>query len=230
MTSVCKHDLSGLLTFNFADGRPDERFGTRGSFTRGVRIMLGSHVRDVPREAEVDHGKVLFMFAVHKPDLSAEARTNAVRPTERLGSWGRFTPGGRRWVSGKPRDVPLEADVDHGKLLFVFAVHKPDLFAEASTNATRPTEPLGSRGCFTAGVRGWAYGKPRDVPLLRVRDPGTVLFESASERSRPSLSFSGENLSGGREDECHGRLESFEHGVVEARGGPPQVQRRSRAR
>ncbi|CAM9272505.1 unnamed protein product, partial [Ectocarpus sp. 12 AP-2014] len=225
MTSVCKHDLSGLPTFNVAGGRPDERFGTRGSFTRGVRIISGSHVRDVPREAEVDHGKVLFVFAVHKPDLSAEARTNAVRPTERLGSRGRFTPGGRRWVGGKPRDVPLEAEVDHGKVFFVSAVRKPDLSTDASTNAIRPTERLGSRGRFTAGVRDWAGGKPREVPLPRVRDPGTVLFESASERSRPSLSFSGEtNVSGGREDERHGRLGSFEHGVVEARGGPPQVQ------
>ncbi|CBJ26789.1 hypothetical protein Esi_0045_0060 [Ectocarpus siliculosus] len=225
MTSVCKSDLSGLPTFNVAGGRPDERFGTRGSFTRGVRIMSGGHTRDVPREAEVDHGKVLFVSAVHKPDLSAEARTNAVRPTERLGTRGRFTPGGRRWVGGKPRDVPLEAEVDHGKVLFVSAVHKPDLSAEARTNAIRPKERLGSRGRFTAGVRGWVGGKPRDVPLPRLRDPGTVLFESASERSRPSMSFSGEtNVSGGREDERHGRLGSFEHGVVEARGGPLQVQ------
>ncbi|CAN0561395.1 unnamed protein product, partial [Ectocarpus sp. 12 AP-2014] len=225
MTSVHKPDLSGLPTFNVAGGRPDERFGTRGSFTRGVRIMSGGHARDVPLEAEVDHGKVLFVSAVHKPDLSAEARTNAVRPMERLGARGRFTPGGRRWAGGKPRDVPLEAEVDHGKVLFVSAVHKPDLSAEARTNAVRPTERLGSRGRFTAGVRRWAGGEPRDVPLPRVRDPGTVLFESASERSRPSLSFSGEtNVSGGREDERHGRLGSFEHGVVEARGGPLQVQ------
>ncbi|CAB1114467.1 unnamed protein product [Ectocarpus sp. CCAP 1310/34] len=167
MTSAHKPDLSGLPAFNVAGGRPDERFGTRGSFTRGVHIMSGGHARDVPLEAEVEHGKVLFVSAAHKPDLSAEARTNAVRPTERLGS----------------------------------------------------------RGRFTAGVRRWAGGEPRDVPLPRVRDPGTVLFESASERSRPSLSFSCEtNVSGGREDERHGRLGSFKHGVVEARGGPLQVQ------
>ncbi|CAN0002664.1 unnamed protein product [Ectocarpus fasciculatus] len=167
MTSVHKPDLSGLPTFNVAGGRPDERFGTRGSFTRGVRVMSGGHARDVPLETEIDHGKVLFVSAVHKPDLSAEARTNAVRPSERLGARGRFTPGGRRWAGGKPRDVPLP----------------------------------------------------------RLRDPGTILFESDSERSRPSLSFSGEtNVSGGREDERHGRLGSFEHGVVEARGGPLQMQ------
>ncbi|CAM9166120.1 unnamed protein product, partial [Ectocarpus sp. 12 AP-2014] len=211
MTSVCKHDLSGLPIFNVAGGRPDERFGTRGSFTRGVRIMSGSHVRDVPREAEVDHGKVLFVFVVHKPDLSAEARTNAVRPTERLGSRGRLTPGGRRWVGGKPRDEPLEVEVDHGKVFFVSAVHKPDLSAEASTNAIRPTERLGSRGRFTAGVRDWAGGKPRDVPLPRVRDPSTVLFESAQQAL---LVLLGRDQRIGRQ----GRRASREAGIVRARG------------
>ncbi|CAB1118541.1 unnamed protein product [Ectocarpus sp. CCAP 1310/34] len=179
MTSVYKPDLSGLPTFNVAGGRPDGRFGTRGSFTLGVRIMSGGHARGVPREAEVDHGNV------------RRAQAGPLRRGPHL----------RHPPHGAPRNPgPLHAGrTSLGRI------------SPPWPTAIRPTERLGSRGRFTSGIRGWAGGKPPDVTLPRVRDPGTVLFESASERSRPSLSFSGEtNVSGGKEDE--------------ARGGPLQVQ------
>lgn len=223
--TTTKPDLSYLPAFNVTGGRPDERFGTQGSFTRGVRIMSGGQAHDVPVDTETaNHGTVLFVSGTHKPDLSGEALTNAVRPTERLGST-RFTPGAKTFLGGAPRDVPVDAETaNHGKVLFVSSVHKPDLSGEARTNSTRPGERFGARGRFTPGARRWAGGKPRDVPLAAHRDPGTVIFESSSERSRPALSFSGEtNVAGGREDERHGRLGSFEHGVVEIAGGPLQM-------
>ncbi|CAM9995625.1 unnamed protein product, partial [Pylaiella littoralis] len=219
-----KPDLSYLPTFNVTGGRPDERFGTQGSFTRGVRIMSGGPSRDVPVDTETaNHGTVLFVSTVFKPDCSGEARINAAggRPTERLGS-SRFTPGAKTFLGGAPRDVPVDAvTANHGKVLFVSSVHKPDCSGEAHTNGTRPDERFGTHGRFTPGARRWAGGKPRDVPLAVRRDPGTVIFQSSSERSKPALSFSGEtNVAGGREDERHGRLGSFEHGVVEFTGGP----------
>lgn len=223
-TAAAKPDLSYLPTFNVTGGRPDERFGTQGSFTPGVRIMSGGQASDVPVDTETpNHGTVLFVSGTHKPDLSGEGRTNAAagRPTERLGS-ARFTPGAKTFLGGAPCDVPVDAETtNHGKVLFVSSVHKSDRSAEARTNATRPGERFGVYGRFTPGARRWAGGKPRDVPLAVRRDPGTVIFESTLERSRPALSFSGEtNVAGGREDERHGRLGSFEHGVVEIAGGP----------
>ncbi|CAM9540070.1 unnamed protein product, partial [Hapterophycus canaliculatus] len=224
-----KPDLSYLPTFNVAGGRPNERFGTRGSFTRGVRIMSGGPPRDMPFEAATgptSPGKVLSVSSVHKPDLSGELRANVVggRPNERLGARGSFTPGVRRWAGGEPREVPVEREtVDHGKVLFVSSGHKSDTTYSALTNIAggRPTERLGARGSFTPGVRHWAGGEPRDIPLPRVRDPGTVIFVSSSEGLRPSTSYAGEtNVSGGREYERRGRLGSFEHGVVEVAGGP----------
>ena len=117
-----KPDLSYLPAFNVAGGRPTERYGTRGSFTRGIRIMSGGPARSMPLDAEtVDHGKVLFVSSTLKPDLSGEAQTNVAggRPDERLGSRGRFTPGARRWAGGEPRDVPVElATTDRGIILF----------------------------------------------------------------------------------------------------------------
>ncbi|CAN0137614.1 unnamed protein product [Scytosiphon promiscuus] len=234
-----KPDLSCLPTFNVAGGRPDERFGTRGSFTPGVRIMAGGPSRDMPFQtanSPTNSGKVLFVSCALKPDLSGELRANVAggRPTERLGgNLGRFARGGRCWAGGKPRDVPVEGGTtDHGKVLFVSSTHKPDTPYSARTNMAggRPTERFGTRGGFTPGVRRWAGGEPRDVPLPRLRDPGTVIFRSSSERLRPCMSFVGEtNVSGGREDERHGRLGSFTHGVVEVTGGrlhmPPHSER-----
>ncbi|CAM9620032.1 unnamed protein product, partial [Laminaria digitata] len=213
-------DLSYLPAFNVIGGRPEERLGAHGSFRPGMRIMSGGQARDVPLETdEISRGKVLFVSSVHKPDLSAEAHTNAVRPDERLGCHGRFTPGARRFLGGKPRDIPLEAELDHGKVLFVSSVHKPDMSCAARTNHVRPTERLGFGGRFTPGARRWLGGKPRDVPLQQLRDPGTVIFQSST--LKPDLSREGEmNVTGGREDERYGRLGSFEHGVVEVAGGP----------
>ena len=224
-------DLSYLPAFNVAGGRPTERRGLRGSFTRGVRIMSGGPAREVPLHVEaVDHGKVLFVSSTLKPDLSGEARTNAVggRPTERLGS-SRFTPGAKTFRGGAPRHVPLEAGtVDPGTVLFVSSVHRPDLSYSARNNAVggRPNERLGSRGSFTPGVRCLRGGKPRDVPLARRRDPGTVLYESSTP-VQPDLSAIVEeetNVAGGRADERRGKRGSFNHGIVEGKGGPLQLQ------
>eukprot|EP00903_Cladosiphon_okamuranus_P012313 g11545.t1 len=220
-----KPDLSYLPTFNVAGGRPDERCGTHGSFTRGVRIMSGGPAREMPLEADVvDHGKVLFVSSTLKPDLSGEARTNtaAGRPTERLGS-SRFTPGAKTFRGGAPRDVPLEAEIlDHGKVLFVSSTLKPDMSGEARTNAVRPTERLGSRGRFTPGARRWLGGQPRDVPLAPLCDPGTVIFESPklAQQDLSAVVAEETDVAGGRGDERHGRLGSFEHGIVEIAGGP----------
>ena len=223
-THTAKPDLSYLPTFNVAGGRPDERCGTRGSFTHGVRIMSGGPAREVPLDAEaVDHGEVLFMSSTHKPDRSGEARTNAVggRPTERLGS-SRFTPGAKTFRGGAPRDVPLEAEfLDHGKVLFVSSVHKPDMSGEARTNAVRPTERLGSHGRFTPGARRWLGGQPRDVPQARVRNPGTVIYQS-STLAQPDLSAimaEETNVVGGRPEERRGVHGSFTHGVRIVSGG-----------
>lgn len=217
-----KPDMSYLPTFNIIGGRPDERRGTQGSFKPGVRIMSGGPARDVPLEADqVDRGTVLFVSSTLKPDMSGQARTNATRPDERLGSHGRFSPGSqRRWLGGAPRDVPVERDqVDRGTVLFVSSTLKPDVSGEARANAVRPDERLGSRGGFTPGARRWLGGLPRDIPLPRMRPEGTVLFESAA--CKPDLSGEGQtNVSGGRDDERQGRMGSFEHGIVEAAGGP----------
>lgn len=182
VSSTHKPDMSGEARVNAV--RPDERLGSRGSFTPGVRVMSGGpRGRDgAPAKATCNHdggAVVLHVSTTLKPDLSGEAGYNAVggRPTERLGSRGSFTPGGRAWLGGAPRDVPLEASVNPGKVLFVSSVHKPDLSGEARTNAVRPDERLGTRGSFTPGARRWLGGEPRDVPAEReVKDHGTVLF------------------------------------------------------
>eukprot|EP00903_Cladosiphon_okamuranus_P012318 g11550.t1 len=232
-SSVHTPDLSYLPTFNVAGGRPTERRGLRGSFTCGVRIMSGGPARDVPLLAEaVDHGKVLFVSSTLKPDLSGEARTNAVggRPSERLGSRGRFTPGAKStFLGGGRRHVPVETrTVDPGNVLFVSSVHKPDLSFSTTTNAVggRPSERLGSRGSFTTGVQYLRGGHPRDVPLARRRDPGTVIYQS-STLAQPDLSAIVEeetNVAGGRAGERRGKRGSFNHGVVEGKGGPLQMQ------
>ena len=220
-------DLSYLPAFNVVGGRPEERLGHYGSFRPGVRTLSGGQARavDVPLQTDSDsettsRGKVLFVSSVHEPDLSAEARTNAIRPSERLGSRGRFTPGAKRFLGGRPRDVPLKAKTsDHGKVLFVSSVHKPDMTCAGRTNAARPTERLGSGGRFTPGARRWLGGKPRDVPLKQMRDSGTVIFRSST--CKPYLSGEGAvNVSGGRKEERCGRLGSFNHSVVEMSGGP----------
>ena len=224
-TSASRPDLSYLPAFNDVGGRPEERRGAHGSFRPGVRILSGGQAHaDVPLETDqteiINRGKVLFVSLVHKPDLSTEARKNAIRPSERLGSGGRFTPGVKRFLGGRPRDMPPKAEIiDHGKVLFVSSVHKPDMTCAGRTNPARPTERLGFGGRFTPGARRWLCGKPHDVPLAQMRDPGTVIFHSST--CKPDLSGEGEmNVSGGRDDERHGRLGSFEHGVVEVAGGP----------
>eukprot|EP00752_Nemacystus_decipiens_P014151 g12583.t1 len=225
-TNAIKPDLSYLPTFNVAGGRPDERRGTRGSFTRGVCIMFGGPPREMPLDTElVYHGKVLFVSPTLKPDFSGIPRANTVggRPTERLGVRGGFTPGAKSFLGGAPRDVPLEAEfLDHGKLLFVSSVLKPDMSGEARTNGARPMERLGSRGGFTPGARRWLGERPRDVPPARVLDPGTVIFRS-SKPVQPNVSAivaEETNFAGGREDERCRRLGTFEHGIVKATGGP----------
>lgn len=213
-------DLSYLPAYNDVGGRPDERLGAHGTFRHGMRIMSGGQARDMPLEpTQTNIGKVLFVSSTHKPNLSGEARFNAIRPNERLGAYGGFTPGSKRFLGGEPRDIPLETELDHGKVLFVSSVHKPDMTCGGRTNLVRPTERLGFGGRFTPGARRWLGGKPRDIPLAKMRDPGTVIFQSST--LKPDLSGEGEmNVTGGREDERHGRLGSFEHGVVEVAGGP----------
>eukprot|EP00904_Undaria_pinnatifida_P001377 jgi/Undpi1/1123/HiC_scaffold_10.g04585.m1 len=218
-------DLSYLPKFNDVGGRPDERRGTHGSFAPGVRILPGGPARNVPlAKIDINQGdnnnKVLFVSSIHKPELSGEARTNAIRPNERLGSRGGFTPGAKCFLGGASCDIPLKATTaDHGTVLFVSAIHKPDMSCAGRTNRVRPTERLGSGGRFTPGARRWLGGKPRDIPLEKLRDPGTVIFESTTLKA--DLSGEGEtNVSGGRGDERQGRLGSFEHGVVEVAGGP----------
>lgn len=181
VSSIHKPDMSGEARVNAV--RPDERLGSRGSFTPGVRVMSGGpRGGDAPAKASSNHGGgavVLHVSSTLKPDLSSEGGYNAVggRPTERLGSRGSFAPGARAWLGGAPRDVPLEAAVNPGKVLFVSSVHKPDLGGEARTNAVRPDERLGTQGSFTTGARRWLGGEPRDVPAEReVEDHGTVLF------------------------------------------------------
>ncbi|CAN0024557.1 unnamed protein product [Laminaria digitata] len=183
VSSTHKPDLSGVPSTNVVGGRPTERWGSRGSFTPGARVMSGGPRSDAPAKASSNHAGnavVLRVSTTLKPDLSGEARYNTVggRPTERLGSRGSFTPGARAtWLGGAPRDVPLEATVNPGKMLFVSSVHKPDLSGEARTNMARPDERMGTRGSFTPGARGWLGGEPRDVPAEReVEDHGTVLF------------------------------------------------------
>eukprot|EP00752_Nemacystus_decipiens_P007193 g6442.t1 len=221
---IAKPDLSYLPTFNVAGGRPDERCGTRGSFTSGVRIMSGGPAREMPLDAEaVDHGKVLFVSSTLKPVLSGEARTNVVggRPTERLGSRGGFTPGAKAFRGGAPRDVPLEAEfLDRGKVLFVSSTLKPDMSGEARTNAVRPTERLGSGGRFIPGARRWLGGRPRDVPLeAEITDHGKVL--SVSSIHKPDLSYLPTFIvAGGRPDERCGTRGSFTSGVRIMPGGP----------
>ena len=153
MTSTLKPDLSYLPTYNDVGGRPNERRGTRGSFTPGVRIMSGGVRRDVPLETKINPGKVLFESDKLKPDTSGEPRTNAVRPTERLGTRGGFSPGVKTFSGGSPRDVPITTKMYPGKVLFVSDKLKPDTSGEPRTNAVRPTERLGTRGGFSPGVK-----------------------------------------------------------------------------
>lgn len=168
--------LSMSSGYNDVGGRPDERLGLCGSFTPGVPIIAGGPSRDVPLEPEIDHGTVLFTYPELKPDMSHEARTNPVRPTERLGSTSSFTPGAKRWLGGLPRNVSLEKEIDHAAVLFTYPELKPDMSCEAHTNAVRPTERWGSKGSFTPGAKRWLGGLPRNVSLEKKIDPGTILF------------------------------------------------------
>ena len=218
-TPGVKPDLSYLPTFNDVGGRPNERRGTRGSFTPGVRIMSGGERRDVPLEVKIDPGNVLFVSNTLKPDLSGEARTNALRPTERLGSRGGFTPGVKIFLGGVPRNIPIKTQINPGQVLFVSCTLQPDMSGEARTNALRPSERLGSRGRFTPGVRHWLGGTPRDVSVSGEIDHGEVVFVSSN--IKPDLSWEGEtNVLGGRDGERLGRMGSFEHGVIQVAGGP----------
>lgn len=219
--------------FNDVGGRPDERRGTRGSFTPGVRIMSGGPPRDAPLDEETtNHGTVLFVSSIHKPDKSGEARTNVGggRPTERLGgnSGRRFTPeGSKTFLGGVPRDVPLQAGIaNRGKVLFVSSIHKPDLSGEARTNAVRPAERLGSQGRFTPGVRIMSGGRrrrPRDVVNpsevdVTAVNRGRALFVSSVHK--PVLSYlPAFNVAGGRPDERFGTEGSFTRGVRIISGG-----------
>ncbi|CAN0459967.1 unnamed protein product, partial [Discosporangium mesarthrocarpum] len=173
-------DLSFLPKYNDIGGRPDERWGARGSFTPGLRTWAGGRPRDVPLEKDINHGTVLFTSTKLKPDLSGEALTNVAggRPSERLGTRGSFTSGAKVWLGGVPRDVPIEKEIDHGTVLFTSSELKPDLRGEARTNVVggRPDERFGTRGSFTRGCRVWGGGEPRDVPLARELDHGKVLF------------------------------------------------------
>ena len=219
VTSIPEPDLSYLPVFNDVGGRPNERRGTQGSFTPGVRTMAGGKRRDVPLEAKIDPGNVLFVSDKLKPDLSGEARTNTLRPNERLGRRGGFTPGVKIISGGVPQNVPIKTEIHPGQVLYVSRTLQPDMSGEARTNAVRPSERLGSRGRFTPGVRHWLGGAPRDMAIVGEIDHGKVIF--VSSELKPELSWGGEtNVIGGRDDERHGRIGSFEHGVVEVSGGP----------
>lgn len=229
-TKPCMHYLH---TFNDVGGRPDERLGSRGSFTPGVRIMSGGQrtALQTPPETEENpnRGKVLFVSATLKPDLSLEARTNVVggRPTERLGSRGSFTPGNRkRFLGGTPRDVPLAAPINPGKVLFVSSIHQPDLSGEARVNAVRPTERLGSHGRFTPGVRVMSGGpRPRSVDAPVKTSPnhgnGAVVLH-VSTTLKPDMSGEARfNSVGGRPTERLGSRGSFTPGARAWLGGAP---------
>lgn len=210
-SATLKPDMSAEARTNVVGGRPTERLGFHGSFTPGSRRWLGGSPRYVPLEAEIDHGKVLFVSKTLKPDLSGEARTNQVRPAERLGSRGRFTAGVRIMSGGPSRDVPLETECNPGKVLFVSSTLIPDMSDEARTNVIggRPMERLGSRGSFTPGTKKrWLGGDAREVPLEAEIDHGKVMFTSSA--LKPDMSDEAcTNVVGGRPTErlgAHGRF------------------------
>ena len=181
--------------------------------------MPGGERRDVPLETKIDPGNVLFLSEKLKPGLSGEARTNTLRPTERLGPRGGFTPGVKIISGGVPRNVPIEIQVHPGQVLYVSRTLQPDMSGEARTNAVRPSERLGSRGRFTSGVRHWLGATQRDMVMMDETDHGEVLF--VSSELKPELSWSGEtNVLGGSDDERLGRMGFFEHGMVEVSGDP----------
>lgn len=207
---------------NVVGGRPTERLGARGGFTPGVRCWQGGEPGDVPLEAKINPGTVLSTYSGLKPDKSGEARTNAVRPTERLGSRGSFTPGVRCFLGGKPRDVPLEAETNPGTVLFTYPDLRPDTSDEAHTNVVggRPTERLGSRGSFTPGLKRMLGGVPRDVPLEQKINPGTILF--TYPHMKPDLSGEA-RINAVRPTERLGTRGSFTPGVKRVwLGGTPR--------
>ncbi|CAM9661514.1 unnamed protein product [Choristocarpus tenellus] len=180
-SSVYKPDLSGEVHTNIVGGRPTERLGMQGSFTPGRRQWRGGEARDVPLEKDIDHGTVLFTSSVYKPDLSREARTNVVggRPTERLGTRGSFNPERRLWLGGEPRDVPLEKELDHGKVLFYSTKYTPDMSGEGETNIIggRPDERQGRHGSFEQGTH---------VPPVQMltRDAAALWVEAGQKENK----------------------------------------------
>ncbi|CAN0317314.1 unnamed protein product, partial [Ascophyllum nodosum] len=204
-TSVGKPDLSYLPTFNDVGDHPNERRGTWGSFAPGIHIMPGGERRDVPLEVKIDPGNVIFVSDTLKPDLSGEARTNALHPTERLGSRGGFTPGVKIFLEEMPRNIPIKTQIKPSQVLFVSCTLQPDMSGEARTNALRPSERLGSRSRFTPGVRHWLGGTPHDVLVAGEIDHGEAVFVSSN--IKPDLSWEGEtNVLGGRDGERLGRM------------------------
>ncbi|CAM9341456.1 unnamed protein product [Ascophyllum nodosum] len=216
--TALKSDLSYLPAFNNVGGRRDERRGTRGSFTPGVLTMSGGKRRDVPLEAKINPGEVLSVSDTLEPDLSGQARTNALRKTERLGVRGGFAPGVKIFSGGVPRDLALKARNNPDLVLFSSCSLEPNITVEARTKFVRPAERFGSGGRFTRGIRHWLGGSPRDVPVKGKIDHGEVL--AVSSKLKPDLSWAGEtNVLGGRGGERLGRMGSFKRGVIQVSGG-----------
>lgn len=193
-------------------GYPLEREGL-SSWTHGVTVFAGGVPHDVPPPPDQpNHGMVLHTSATLKPDLRGELQLKpGVAVAERQGPIGAQP----HWKRPAHDDVQPET-ANHGTVLATFPHLKPSIAYEARTNVAggRPTERLGARGSFTPGVRIFAGGAPRDVPVSAELDHGTVLFESAL--LRPDMS-QGPWTKPGTDGERQGRCGSFEAGDAHLR-------------
>ncbi len=66
-----KKSVDEIVRTNDVGGRPDERLGSYGSFTRGVSTWAGGEPRDVPKKEKYSAGVVLAQF----PSLEKVADT-----------------------------------------------------------------------------------------------------------------------------------------------------------
>lgn len=193
--------------FNEVCGRPDERHGYQGSFTHGVTVFRGGVPKPSTAVDEiVDHGIVLFTSSTLKHDTS-------VLPSMKPGTSERFSSSSRFPVSVN-RKVYSEASLPEKNNAIVLATY-PNLKVDTSylglTNIVggRPTERRSLRGGVIHGIRRFRGGEPRDVPIPRSIDHGTVLY--TSKTLNPNLS-SELHIKPGTSDERQGRVGSFEHG------------------
>ncbi len=61
-----KKNVKEIVGTNDVGGRPDERLGAYGSFTRGIRTWSGGEPREVPKKAKYSSGTVLAQFPLLK--------------------------------------------------------------------------------------------------------------------------------------------------------------------